>query len=67
MACAILNDLNTVQPLYVNQTFLQNSQKNITVITPNDLTNSSDTTQLLIDQVAFIVYGYNSTPNFTCQ
>lgn len=52
-ACALLNDLSTVQTLYVysttNDTF---------IFLPNDITNYTDTTNITISDIAFIFYGF---------
>ena len=50
----------------MNKSFYSlDGQYNVTIIRP-DNGNSSEDTKLLIDQIAFIYYGYNIDENFTC-
>eukprot|EP00347_Sterkiella_histriomuscorum_P006383 403352970 len=56
-ACAIMNDLSTVQQLYVAS---YNFTRQQAVIQPNDPNNPKDTSTLKINQVAFILYGQSN-------
>ena len=49
-ACALMNDYQTLQTLYVNQSFTADmSHNNVTIITPNNVTDPKDTKTLPID------------------